>query len=211
MKDTRARLLARGGVAALGGLAVLTAVVPGAPARPEAAVASAAYRFGRSRPGWVGAMRTITRLGDHGVGFVVGGALAGGLIARRDWGRAAAVIVATPVPQLAALLRRHIERPRPARKFVDSTDFSFPSGHATTSTTTALIVSIGLWPYLSGDARQWLFGCAALMITLVSLSRLALAAHWPTDVLGGWLLAIAGVLIPFAAAAPWWRTVDSAC
>lgn len=55
---------------------------------------------------------------------------------------------------------------------------SFPSGHTQGTTT--------FWLYLASVAgKPLLWVPAALMIVLVSLSRMYLGLHWPMDVLGG--------------------------
>jgi len=64
--------------------------------------------------------------------------------------------------------------------------FSFPSGHTTTAFAMAIIIghfSALLWPG------------ALLLATLVGLSRVALGAHYPSDVVAGMIL---GCLCAFA-------------
>ena len=57
----------------------------------------------------------------------------------------------------------------------------FPSNHAQTS--------LVLWTIIaSWGKRKWLFGVAALICLLVSFSRIYLGVHFPTDILGGWIL-----------------------
>ncbi len=60
--------------------------------------------------------------------------------------------------------------------------FSFPSGHTATSITAA--VSLFLWHRKEGIA-------ALVLAVLISLSRIYICVHYPTDVLGG---AVSGVL-----------------
>ena len=88
-----------------------------------------------------------------------------------------------------------IESPRPAA-VLDNTQFrivgealhnvSMPSGH----TTTAFAVASGIYFALPAATRKrhlWLFALAAL----TGISRIAVGAHWPADVLVG---AVLGVL-----------------
>lgn len=105
---------------------------------------------------------------------------------RRDALFALIVMAGGGVVQYAAKLV--FDRPRPA-VFIHLTDTatsSFPSGHALSSTCLALTVAI-----LARDSRwRWPAIVGGIVYALaVSFSRLYLGVHYPTDVLGGWLLA----------------------
>jgi undecaprenyl-diphosphatase len=63
-------------------------------------------------------------------------------------------------------------------------DFSFPSGHATASFTVAAFIAA-----IAAARGRHVVGASALAIAgLISVSRVFLGAHWPSDVLGGALL-----------------------
>lgn len=76
---------------------------------------------------------------------------------------------------------------------------AFPSGHANN----AAVVYI-LFIMLVPQARHpgWQLA-AAVMILLTGLSRIMLGVHWPTDVIGGWMLGTAFALMAGAVIA--WR------
>ncbi|MEU1370015.1 phosphatase PAP2 family protein [Streptomyces sp. NPDC005803] len=83
---------------------------------------------------------------------------------------------------------------------VDSAHYAaFPSGHAMTA-----MVSCGLllWLLRRSGTRPWIrrtaLAAAGISVLGVGLTRLYLGVHWPSDVLGGWLLGAA--LTAFAAA-----------
>ncbi len=60
------------------------------------------------------------------------------------------------------------------------TSYGMPSGHAMSATSA--------WGFLALQLnRWWTWAAALLLIFLISLSRLYLGVHFPTDVLGGWL------------------------
>jgi membrane-associated phospholipid phosphatase len=67
-------------------------------------------------------------------------------------------------------------------------DFSFPSGHATYSMTFVLALVLINW---DSPRRPWLIGLGGLFVLAIGVSRVYLGVHFPSDILGGWLLAIA--------------------
>jgi membrane-associated phospholipid phosphatase len=72
----------------------------------------------------------------------------------------------------------------------------FPSAHAQ--------MSVTFWGYLAWWLRRfWVWGVAALLITLISLSRLYLGMHFPADVLGGFAVGALYTLV-VALAEPLW-------
>lgn len=82
-------------------------------------------------------------------------------------------------------------RSRPHTLFVESMrfkHFSFPSGHAYGS-----LLVYGFLAYLDGTWPAYIL--AGVMIFLIGLSRLYLGAHFPSDVLGGWILAAVALTV----------------
>lgn len=85
------------------------------------------------------------------------------------------------------------ERPELALHPVETHSFSFPSGHA--ANTMTVLVAIALFA-LPRRHRGWSVPAAIALAALVGLTRPWLGVHWPSDVLGGWMLA---ALVIFAA------------
>ncbi|MCB1960310.1 MAG: phosphatase PAP2 family protein [Rhodocyclaceae bacterium] len=109
-------------------------------------------------------------------------------------------------------LKWWIDAPRPAASLpADSfhligpelTRYSFPSGH--TATAFALAAAL-LYSVDHRTRRRWALP-VALAAALVGVSRIAVGAHWPVDVLGGaalgWLCGLTGAA--WAARWPLWQ------
>jgi membrane-associated phospholipid phosphatase len=127
----------------------------------------------------------------------VGGDGAGG-DRRRD--PAALRLVATIVVGrlLVEGLKLIVQRPRPP--VVDRlelvTSWSFPSSHSAGTMMTALAFALlagGRWPALAA---------ALLVAGVIGWSRVALAVHWPSDVLAGWGLGMMWVGLAILLKAP---------
>ena len=108
-----------------------------------------------------------------------------------------ALLVLTPLAELAKFITR---RKRPETLYVEQMRFktySFPSGHAYISSLIAGYISMLALSALVlplGAIIATIFVCFAL---LVGLSRVYLGAHFPSDVLGGWVLSMLMLIIFF--------------
>ncbi|MFQ3618406.1 MAG: phosphatase PAP2 family protein [Cyanobacteriota bacterium] len=67
-------------------------------------------------------------------------------------------------------------------------DFSFPSGHAMTSVALVVVLLILLG---SSRWRLWAVLFGVLFVLAIAWTRLYLGVHYPSDILGGWMMAIA--------------------
>jgi len=172
-------------LAALLGLAALV-LAPGAPlAGLDLALSQRWRAFGLANPVWVDALRLVTDLGETAWFLAAGAALAVGLLVRRAYAPAVATaLVAVAIPVLWVLAHLWLPRPRPVDGFVHVAGSGFPSGHASHASAAALLAVVLLWPRLRRPGRAVAVGAALALAGLVGLSRVALLAHWPTDVLG---------------------------
>jgi len=141
--------------------------------------------------------RAVTVLGDGSV-LVVFGVLVAWSMWRRDHDLARpAVLMATlaATAAIVTLLKLAFSRSRPLVGGVlgtPSLDYSFPSGHTTNGTVVYGLVAALLC--LTVDRRRTrliLGGVSVVIALLIGWSRVYLGYHWATDVIAGWLLAIA--------------------
>ncbi|GLY20853.1 phosphatase PAP2 family protein [Micromonospora sp. NBRC 101691] len=173
--------------------------------RADQALSETFREYGDQRPGLVSALRILTDVAAT-IPFLVAGAVAAlALLARQR--RVPAVfcaVVTVTVPVLWGLAHWLLHNPRPLDGFVTVTSNGFPSGHTSNAAAAALVVVLLAWPRLGRTGRLVTVTAAAAFAVFVGLTRVALLAHWPTDVLGGWLLAL--TVVPLVAYAVRHRT-----
>lgn len=121
-------------------------------------------------------------------------ALVAALVLPRWRGRVAFAVAALLASWVVSdFFKGVFHRPRPEDwVLVRETSNSYSSGHATLS-----LVVYGLWAYflwrsnLPPAVRLIASGTLMVWCLIVAWSRLAMGAHYPTDLIGGWLLGIA--------------------
>jgi undecaprenyl-diphosphatase len=144
-------------------------------------------------PPWLEyAMLDLTALGGPTVLVVVVLAVVGFLLLQKMY-RSALVVLATSTSGalVSAALKHAFMRPRPTivphLREVLST--SFPSGHAMESA--IIYLTLGTMLMRLADRRATKVYClvvAVVLTFLVGVSRVFLGVHYPTDVIGGWII-----------------------
>jgi PAP2 superfamily len=132
-----------------------------------------------SRPGVLEAARAMSHFGEHSAGWLALSVL--GAVAqprrRTDW--LLAGVGAFGAHAAAVLIKRAVRRRRPDHPAVEvnvgtPSALSFPSAHATSTTTAAILMAP-----LTG------LPLPLLVVPPMALSRLVLGVHYPSDVLTG--------------------------
>lgn len=113
------------------------------------------------------------------------------LLYRRNW-RSLLYLIVTPLGSF--LLNRtlklyfHRERPHLWEVFAPDLSFAFPSGHAMSSASFVMVLILLAW----NTRWRWLvLTLGTLFVIAIGWTRIYLGMHYPSDVLAGWLLAIA--------------------
>jgi undecaprenyl-diphosphatase len=113
---------------------------------------------------------------------------------RRKWRSAAIMFVSIcSASASVSFLKEFFMRPRPLHGlvYVDPTDWSFPSGHATLAAAFFFAIAYLLAPKIrSWVAREIFVALCILSIIAIGLSRIILNVHWVSDIIAGWSLGI---------------------
>jgi undecaprenyl-diphosphatase len=110
------------------------------------------------------------------------------------------VITLAAVTAGSEAIKQLVARPRPpgSDTVVPGVVYSFPSGHVLEAVTILGIIAILVWrSSLPRAVRCAVAVGIAVFVALVAIARVAINAHYPSDVLAGFLLGI-GVLAIFA-------------
>lgn len=128
--------------------------------------------------------------GTEGAGLVTA-VFAFGLVVLRQWHAALALVLSVAATQAVVdVIKSLVERGRPpaADAQIEASGYAFPSAHSATSMALYGLLALVAIGHLRGRARTFACAAAALVVLGVGLTRLYLGAHYPTDVLAGWLV-----------------------
>ncbi|MGB3443478.1 MAG: phosphatase PAP2 family protein [Actinophytocola sp.] len=153
-------------------------------------------------------LRGVTDLGGTAtlLWLMVVGAL--WLLLRRQPRLAAYVAVSTfGAMILNAVVKEFVGRLRPVvdQPVYTVPGLSFPSGHAMSSLVTYGVLLLVVLPLMHGTTRRVLTVVVVLIVVAIGFTRVALGAHFLTDVLAGWLLGTLWLLLTTLAFHRWRR------
>lgn len=139
----------------------------------------------------VGVLHAVTALGGSEMTWLVFALTVAWLLIRRAPRLALYVAVtglgaATLVTGVKALVAR--ARPVVDVPVVTATGASFPSGHTVGATVTYGMLLLVFLPAVPGRWRSRVITGGVAVIGAVGFTRVALGVHFPSDVVGGWLL-----------------------
>ena len=113
------------------------------------------------------------------------------LLRRRWWDAADLLLVSAAVWAVNPLLKAAVGRPRPDVVDLPSglSTWSFPAGHA--ANTMVLVLGLLLVSHAAGRRLRQAVVLGAALVLLAAYAQLVLGRHYPSDLLAGWLLAVA--------------------
>lgn len=106
------------------------------------------------------------------------------------------VIAGALIGPINTLVKLAVDRARPAHEgTIEMAGLSFPSGHSAGAAVLAAVLVVVFWPVLGPTRRRLLVGVGIAGAVVVGYTRVALGAHFPSDVVAGWSIGVAWVLI----------------
>lgn len=146
-------------------------------------------------PFWNSMMLDITALGGLALTIVLGLLAVAVFLLSEDIAAAIHLVLTSAGGFYISIWTKGIiSRPRPSiiPQLIHASGFSYPSGHSITSA--AIYVTMAILAcrhYKQFKTRVMLLALAAIMICLISFSRIYLGVHYPSDTMSGALIGIA--------------------
>lgn len=180
--------------------------------RLDTAVEEAVHPWAVRTTWAVDVSRFLETIGRFRVSFWVATATVLVLLLLRRWRLGLGVaLLAALAPLITDEIKVVVGRARPVWEDPLGTEptFSYPSGHATGGL--AVYAGCGIAIALVLRDRRWAWAVAIASTVLglsIGVSRVVLGLHWPSDVVGGWCVAIAVAAALVALLLPWRSAPD---
>ena len=134
----------------------------------------------------------LTHLGDSITLAIIAAITVGVLIWRREKLAAYWFLLAASGSFIITAISKWLfgrERPEVVEQFASATSGSFPSGHTLRSAVIYALLAYVFARTRSSKNNMLIYFVALAVIVANGISRVYLGVHWPTDVLGAWLIA----------------------
>ena len=156
-------------------------------------------------PAWIeNSLLDLTAIGGSTILGLVIASVVGFLVLQTRYRTAIVVAITSLSGELLNAVMKHVfNRPRPTivPHLRDVFSTSFPSGHAMESAIVYLtLAAILMRASDSRVTKMYILGIAVLLTALVGTSRVYLGVHYPTDVIGGWIIGFMWASISWIAA-----------
>ena len=146
-------------------------------------------------PVWMtGVLEDLTALGGPTVTWLVILAVTGYLLLEAKYRDALVVFVTSASGDFVNHVIKNVfsrARPTVVPHLRDAFSTSFPSGHSMESAIVYLTLAAVVMRIVKGRmTKAYCLGLALLITFLVGVSRVFLGVHYPTDVIGGWIIGL---------------------
>jgi len=154
----------------------------------DSAAATAMHGYGVRHAGWVRFWEIFSTVFGTGGMRVLGAAAVVFAVLRRNLRLGLFIFIAIGLSGVVADTAKDLaNRPRSALALAHGASTSFPSGHAVASMVGVLALTVGAG--LLGRKVQVAVAAVGALVTIaVGFGRVAVVAHYPSDVLAGWAL-----------------------
>lgn len=169
------------------------------------------HTYALSHSAFVTVMRVVSNSGSGLAWQIVTVAQAIVLLVRRHIRLAVFVLVTNAGSSLLnSFVKTAVDRARPIvnHPLLHEPGMSFPSGHAQAAVAGYGVLLFVVLPYVRGVWRRVVVLVAAVMVVAIGFSRVALAAHFVSDVLAAYVLGLAW-LVSMASVFHVWRRTDA--
>ncbi|MGG4144196.1 phosphatase PAP2 family protein [Paenibacillus algorifonticola] len=104
-------------------------------------------------------------------------------------------VIGSALLNIGLKLLFHRERPS-LHVIITEAGYSFPSGHSMSAFTFYGIVTYLCWRHIPLEqARKWLLAFSSIMIVSIGISRIYLGVHYPSDVVGAYLISLVWLIV----------------